>query len=195
MKNFISLMLLVTLTYMGFSQTNNGNYKVVPIVTSHDFYLNGGARAAFGGKSRVYLMVTLPPNTVEWYYAVTTTPGKGQGPQIGLAGQLAKLLVPGGGLASIVLSSLIAPTGSGVCDVYVFSDQGNLNRFIEKTENYTSLASAMRENFRHGVVQVRDAVQGSYFLGLRNPSGMSGINVTVEVTAIVKEPSASNSTN
>jgi len=187
MKNLFILLLLVAQVHPGFSQSGTGNYKVVPVVSSQDFYLNGGARSAFGGKSRTFIMVTLPANTVEWYYAVTTTPKQGQGPQLGLAGQLAKLLLPGSGLASSVLTSIIMPTGSGVCDVYLFSDQGNLNKFIQKQDPAMSVTSGMRENFRHGVVQIKDAVQGTYYLGMKNPSGMQGINITVEVTALVKE--------
>ena len=186
MKKLFFLLLLAAQTQLSFSQPSNTGYKVVPLITKESFYLNGGARAAFGGKSRTFIMVTLPPNTVEWYYAVTTTPKEAPPAEIGLAGQLIKYLTPGG-IASSVLSSLIAPTGAGVCDMYLFSSQPDLNRFLAKQEPITSLMSAMRENFRQGVVQIRDATQGTYYLAMRNPSGASGINITIEATAIVKE--------
>jgi hypothetical protein len=40
---------------------------------------------------------------------------------------------------------------------------------------------------REGTVQVRDAISGTYYLPLRNPSGMAGITITVEVVAVVRE--------
>jgi len=106
-------------------------YKVIPLITKESFYLNGGGRALLGGKSRNYLMITLHSNTVEWYYAVTTTPNQSQTPDIGLTNQLVKLLTPSGIVSSLV-SSLIAPTGAGVCDIYLFADQNELNKFVGK---------------------------------------------------------------
>ena len=46
------------------------------IVQQRSYYLNGGARAAFGGKSRATLKIDLPQNTKRWYYSFTTSPGK-----------------------------------------------------------------------------------------------------------------------
>jgi hypothetical protein len=40
---------------------------------------------------------------------------------------------------------------------------------------------------REGTVQVRDAISGTYYLALRNPSGMGGITITVEVGVVVRE--------
>jgi hypothetical protein len=40
---------------------------------------------------------------------------------------------------------------------------------------------------REGTVQIRDAISGTCYLALRNPSGMAGITITVEVVAVVRE--------
>jgi len=39
--------------------------KVVPLLTQQTFYLNGGMRATFGGKSRTTYQGNLPKNPVE----------------------------------------------------------------------------------------------------------------------------------
>jgi hypothetical protein len=44
-----------------------------------------------------------------------------------------------------------------------------------------------RQNFNQGAVQIRDSVKGKFFLGLRNPSALAAIQMTIEVCAIVKE--------
>ena len=65
-----------------------------------------------GGKSRTYLMVGLPVNTVKWYYAVTSILNQNQNQSIGLATQLIKLVDPVAGVAANAISSIIAPTGA-----------------------------------------------------------------------------------
>lgn len=47
--------------------------------------------------------------------------------------------------------------------------------------------SGTRQNIIQGAVQIRDALQGNYYLAMRNPSSVSAIKVTIEVSAIVKE--------
>jgi hypothetical protein len=78
------------------------------------------------------------------------------------------------------------PTGSGVCDVYLFSDRDNVNRFLLK-QQFVCLMDESRQNFNQGAVQIRKAVKGNFILGLRNPSAMAGVQVTIEVCAIIKE--------
>ena len=157
----------------------------MPIIGEQKFYLNGGARADFGGKSREILEVNLPPNTVEWYYAFTSTPNQTQTQPIRLATQLIRLLSPDEGVLVDFLSKLIAPTGAGVCDVYLFQDQLSVNNFIGKKGQFNYDLNGTRENFKEGVVRIKDALKGPYILGIRNPSALGGANIGIEVVAIV----------
>jgi len=187
MKNVLFAILLLASCRSAMAQESNpSSYKVVPVISKETFTLNSGSRALIGGRSRIDVLIALPPNTVEWYYALTTSAERAQEPSIGLVGQLMKLITPTG-IASTVMSALMAPSGAGVCDVYLFGDRGNLDRFLAKQPQFSYLMSGTRQNFNHGAVQIRDAVTGNYFLGLRNPSGLSAVQVTVEVCAIVKE--------
>jgi len=187
MKNLLTFLVILSfLQPITAQETINSHYKVIPLITPQTFTLNSGGRALIGGKSRTYLLVQLPPNTVEWYYAVTTTPERTPAPTIGLADQLIKYLTPAG-IASTVMSALLTPSGSGACDVYLFADQNNLNRFITKQGQISYIMGGTRENFNQGAVQIRDAIQGSFFLGLRNPSGLAAVQITIEVCAVVRE--------
>lgn len=162
------------------------SYKIIPLVTKETFTLNSGGRSIFGGKSRNYIPVQLPPHTVEWYYAVTTTPEQVPAPTINLAEQLIKFLTSSGLMASVI-GSLMIPRGSGVCDVFLLHSKKDLNTFLAKKGNVTSLMSGTRQNFNQGAVRINDDLSGNYFLAMRNPSAFSAVKITIEVSALVRE--------
>lgn len=172
-----------------FAQTIKKIRKVVPVLTEQTFYLNGGTRAAFGGKSRVWYPVTLPPNTVEWYFSFTSERGKDASATVNLLSQLTRACDPTGTTA-LAVQSLASPTGSAACDIYLM-DRTNADKFMDKVDNtggtYSYFINGSRLNFKNGVVQVKDLTTGTYYLGFKNPSGVEGINVTFEVSAIVEE--------
>lgn len=173
-----------------FSQSSFKERRVVSVLEQQVIFLNGGLRASFGGKSREYFEIKLPPNTVEWYYTITTFEGEKTDIDLNLVPQLTRALDPTG-FTSIAISAILAPTGSRTCDVYIM-DWPNTQAFIKKVDNnggtYYFNRSAKRENFREGVVQIKDAVAGSWFLGIKNPSSSTGIGIALEVAAIVEEP-------
>src|SRR5579872_3373611 len=115
MKSQLTTFFLLALLRPALAQEpGTSSYKVIPIISKETFTLNSGSRALLGGKSRIDLLVALPANTVEWYYALTTTPEKAPAPTIGLAEQLIKYLTPTG-IASSIMSALLTPNGSGTC--------------------------------------------------------------------------------
>ena len=193
MKNLL-LLLIFCKSALSFAQTTKSNYKVVPVVTSHSFYLKGGSRAMIGNSSRQVLPIELPANTVEWYYTVTTTTNRKQSLNSDLTGQLDKLLVPDLGITSNALSSIAVPGGWGICDVYVMTNPNEVNKYVNKKPAISFLMNDSRQNYASGLIQVKDFLYGSCFLVLRNPSASQGLNVTVEVTAIVQTTVAGGST-
>lgn len=184
MKTFC-LMLIALNSALSFAQTTKPLYKVVPIVTSHSFYLKGGSRAMTANSSRQVLPINLPANTVEWYYTITTTNNRKESSNSDLTGQMDKLLIPEFGITSDALSVIAVPGGSGICDVYVMTNPHEVNKYISKQPAVSFLMNDSRQNFSSGLVQVKDYRYGSCFLVMRNPSSYQGLNVTVEVTAIV----------
>ncbi|HYE55360.1 MAG TPA: hypothetical protein VD996_10965, partial [Chitinophagaceae bacterium] len=188
MKKTLLILSTILVAFSGLSQEPIRTRKVVQVMPQQEMYLNGGIRSAFGGKSRVYYQITLPPNTVEWYYVVTTHPAE-QHPSLNLLPQLTKLLDPTGTTA-ILASAIMTPTGSNTCDVYLM-DRANADAFIQKADNnggkYFHVVSANRENFRNGTVQINNIKQGTWYLGFKNPSESQGIGISFEVAAIVEE--------
>ncbi len=134
--------------------------------------------------------VDLPPNTVEWYYAVTTFPQKhNNSVNVSLLEQITKLINPSGVLG-IAVDLITTPTGANDCDVYLL-DPANQNIFFRKWDvskhiPFQSIIAGSRENFRNGAVQVKNPTQGTYFMGFRNPSETEGIGIVFEAVAIVK---------
>jgi hypothetical protein len=179
------LLLIFCKSALSFAQTTKPNYKVVPVVTSHSFFLKGGSRALVGNSSRQVLPIELPANTVEWYYTVTTTRNRKQSLNSDLTMQLDKLLIPDLGITSDALSVIAVPGGTGNCDVYVMTNPNEVNKYVNKKPAASFLMNDSRQNYISGLIQVKDFLYGSCFLVLRNPSASQGLNVTVEVTAIV----------
>jgi hypothetical protein len=194
MKTTFTLLILFCITSLSYAQTTKPVYKIVPVITSHSFYLKGGSRALVGNSSRQVLPIELPANTVEWYYTVTTTSNRKLSLNSDLTGQLDKLLVPELGISSTASSAIAVPGGSGLCDVYVMTNPNEVNKYVNKKPAASFLMNDSRQNYISGVIQVKDFLYGSCFLVLRNPSASRGLNVTVEVTAVVLTTAGSSST-
>ena len=189
MKQLYTLLLLLFFFGTSQAQTIVRERKTVQVYSPQTFYLNGGNRATFGGKSRVWYNIQLPENTVEWYYSFTTTKGQDPTESIQLMSQLTRMVDPTG-FSAIATNAILTPSGAAVCDLYLM-DRPNADKFLEKVDNwggsYNYLVNGSRLNYKEGTVQVKDAVSGSYCLGFKNPSAVQGITITFEVVAIVEE--------
>ena len=189
------LLLLFFIGQSSFGQTKTTSRKVVQIMTEQNFYLNGGVRASLGGKSRTFYQIDLPKNTVEWYYIFTATESENSNEALNLVPQLTKALDPTG-MTGILASSILSPTGSNSCDIYLM-DRANADAFLEKVDlnggTYSYNISGSRENYRNGTVQIKNILTGTRYIGVKNPSSTAGINVKLEVAAIVEETTYNNS--
>ncbi|MEY4834772.1 MAG: hypothetical protein RI980_887 [Bacteroidota bacterium] len=189
MKQIFTILFFAILTVSVNGQTVQKERKVVQVMTPQTFYLNGGAKATFGGKSRIWFNIPLPKNTVEWYYSFTTTKNQNSTSTIGLLSQLTRLYDPTG-MTAIATNAILTPSGAGVCDIYLM-DRINNDKFMEKVDNwggsYSYKVNGSRENFKNGTVQIKDLLFGNWCLGFKNPSATEGISITFEVVAIVEE--------
>lgn len=189
MKQILTIILLAVLTVSVNGQSVQKEKKAVQVMTPQTFYLNGGTRATFGGKSRTWFNIQLPKNTVEWYYSFTTTKGENSKATIGLLSQLTRLYDPTG-MTAIATNAILTPSGAGVCDIYLM-DRVNCDKFMAKVDNwgstYTYRVNGSRENYKNGTVQIKDILSESWCLGFKNPSATEGISITFEVVAIVEE--------
>lgn len=161
--------------------------NAIQLIKPRQIALNGGLRAAFGGVSRTYLQIDLPPNTVKWYYSFSTSPG-GQGTQcVNLMAQLSSRIIDPVGITA--LSDFRIPEGSNSLAVYL-CDRTNIDKFLAKVDLYEGrfnyIMEGTVENTKQAIVEIDDITQGTWFLGIKNPSSMDGVNIAIEVIAITE---------
>jgi hypothetical protein len=183
MKNTLLRLLVVCAISQSNAQGSKQDYMVVPIISQQSIYLKAGSVAIGSSSSRQVLQINLPANTVEWYYTITTRSGRSQFSNSDLTGQLVKLVDPDRGITP--KASVHVPGGTGVCDVYLMTNPLEVNKYVNKRPAVSFLMNDSREHCISSVVPVKDFLDGSCFLVVRNPSPSRGVNVNIEVTAIV----------
>jgi hypothetical protein len=192
MKNALLPLLVFCASSQSNAQAAKQDYMVVPIISQQSFYLTVGFHAMGNNGSIQALQINLPANTVEWYYTVTTKSGRGQFSNSDLTGQLVKLVDPDCGMATN--GSVRVPGGNGVCDVYLMTNPHEVKKYVDKRPAVSFLMNDSRKHCVSGVVPVTDFLEGSCFLVIRNPNSSHGVNVNVEVTAIVLSTIVGSST-
>jgi hypothetical protein len=188
MKNALLPLLVVCATLHSKAQAPKQDYMVVPIVSQQSFYLKAGS----GNNSGEILPINLPANTVSWYYTVTTKSGREQFSNSDLTGQLVKLVDPNRGIAAD--AAVTVPKGTGLCDVFLMTNPNEAIKYVNKQPAVSFLMNDSREHFISGAVPVKDFLDGSCFMILRNPSYSHGVNVNIEVTAVVLSSPIGSST-
>ncbi len=164
--------------------TTDADVSIVTISPAQNFYLDSRIVSNINGRSRLVLPVNLPEGTVKWYYSFAATDSKGEPLEwVGLAGQLTKL-VDKTGIASELINRLVKPSGTAVCDIFVLDTEG-VKLFESKDDKKVVYDKDFsRFNMTGGVVEV-STKNPRPSIGFSNPSIKTGINVKVEVTALV----------
>ncbi len=190
MKNKLIITLLLLLFQSSFSQTIKVQQLVKTVIQERTVSLNGGANASVGGQSRTVIPITLPPNTISWYYSFSTKSGFSGLENLKLFTQLYTMALSPTGITNNLISNIQVPQGAMGADIYLL-DQQNSDLFTQKADLNGSTYSYYREgtvtNTNQGVVPIYNALQGAYYLGLKNPSTFTGISITIEVVALVEE--------
>lgn len=185
MRLLLTFFLLAFIYYPVCGQSYSTQTNVQSIIPERNIYLNGGARAAFGGKSRTIIPVRLPQGTKSWYYSFSTSPGESGTRNLNLLAQLSSLAADPSGITRIALSNVEIPAGSASIDVYLF-DQRNADLFNSKAAQNGLQLSYVREgtvtNTRQALVPIHNS-SNTVYLGLRNPSSLDGVNITIEIVA------------
>jgi len=197
MKNSLNLSWLFLLASMPmYAQISGTKKSTVPLIQQREIYLNGGTRSAFDGHSRVTLKIDLPPNTKSWYYSFSTSAGQSGVENLNLAIQLSALILEPS-LSRPLVDNLRVPPGSSAIDVYLL-DQPNSDLFFGKADLHGGNFNYFREgsgfNMKHGAVEIDEIISGTFYLGLKNPGLLDGINVVIEVVALVEEVDDSQAT-
>ncbi|MFZ5552175.1 MAG: hypothetical protein ACOZCO_03595 [Bacteroidota bacterium] len=170
------------------SKTSYVPKQVHPV---QEFWINSTSNETWkGGTTRIVLPVSLPANTVEWYYQFSASRSKDEMAKtkmtFNLVGNLASLIDQTGAI-SFGLDLLTVPPGSDYCDIYLCTpDNGTL---FHGGYAFSYFPSSSRENYKSGVIKVTGSnlISGSWNIAMKNNDSYYGIAVAVEVVAIVKE--------
>ena len=181
--------LVILMIYGGTAQEFKTIRKTHQLIENRDIYLNGGMRSQFGGKSRIYIQIDLPENTVKWMYSFTTSKGENGTKGLDLVLQVSTLLLDSSTIVSSLLPEIKVPEGEASIDVYL-CDRVNIDKFMDKADlyggEYSFTMEGTVENTKAAVVKVDDVISGTVFLGLKNPSSMNAVNISIEVVAITE---------
>ena len=178
-----------TFTISKESVVRSESYKTVELAKAQKFFINSGSNATFlEGKSRVSLPIKLPPNTVKWYYTVSSIRDEAKineiSNSVNLASELTSLIDNTGSL-NFAIEKLTQPPGANYCDVYLLN-HSNLNPFLNKSAfNYAPIGT--RENVVSALVEIPYTSDEIIYLGIKNPDMSHGINVIINVVAITLE--------
>ena len=175
-------------------------FAVVTISPAQSFYLDSRLTSNLNGRSRLTIPVNLPEGTVRWYYSFAASESKNEPLEwVSLAGQLTKLY-DRTGIASEVINRLVKPSGTSVCDIFVLNNsvtasgawQEGVLQFENKDDvNLIVDKDFSRQNMTGGIVEVW-VKNNKPVLGLSNPSIKSGINVKIEISAVVAKSKPSS---
>ena len=187
---FTKIVLLFIMTSnLLFGQYTKTTRTTKVIIPQRAIYLNGGLRATTGGKSRVTIPINLPEHTIEWYYSFSTSAGVSGTKNLNLALQLSSYLVDQTGTTAQFMNKVQVPAGSKSIDIYLLNSS-NRTAFIQKWDNnggtYSYIPEGTTQNTRQATVKINGINSGNWYLGLKNPSSLDGVNIFIEVTAIVE---------
>jgi len=182
-------------------ETANFNSKVIvkktftpiAVVAPQDFSVREVNATDMEGKSRMIIPVTLPPNTVEWFYRFSASKDtaviENVKKNFGLLREVTEQLSSFGEdtvITTVAMERLTQPPGTNYCDIY-FLDRQFARAFEAKEDKqWRYLPEASREKVMAGNVKVKCCNSGQYFLGIKNPNSSFGVIVSIEVVALIE---------
>jgi hypothetical protein len=188
MKKFeYTFLLAISCLNIAFSQQNrqfDTAFSIVTLSPPQSFYLDSRIISQISGRSRLTMPVQLPQGTVRWYYSFAAMESKNEPMDwVSLAAQLTKL-VDETGISGAVISRVVKPTGTASCDIYVLDTEGGAPFDAKTDDKWQYDKNTSRQNMTGGIVEAYIS-KPNFTIGLSNPSLKSGINVRIEISAVV----------
>lgn len=166
--------------------------KAVEVVQPQTIYVNSAV--SMSGKSRKVISFQLPPNTIRWYYCFSAYRNSQDVQSVrntyNLFSKLS-LIIDQTGTTATAISMIGSPPGANYCDVYLLSSSNDASSFESKSDYYGGTyyynRQGSRQNFVSGVVDITDQnfLSGWQYIGLKNPDLNDGVNVVLQIVAIV----------
>ena len=188
MKIKFAILILSCLSFQTiFSQLFEKKVQEKTIIQNRKISLNGGLNASLGGSSRTSIKIDLPKNTKKWFYSFSTTAGGSGTKNLDLALQLGGLLADPSGLTSTAIDGMTIPKGEAIADIFL-CDENSRNAFLNKNDSqWRHYPEGEASSTSQALVEIDDITQGTFYLCIRNPSTINGINLNIEVVAITEE--------
>lgn len=170
-------------------------HYVAKTIVNESHKLNSAGR--FGGQTRLYIPVNVPPWCVTMYYSISTYENElafNSGGAIQLGSQVMRL-IEGKALTKADMkanaSMIDGYKAEGVIDVFHIPNGMQAGEFAAKHDRgWTYIQENSRQSFTGGTVAIdwdESAMQGQTFLGFRNNSALKAMYFHIEVVAVVKE--------
>lgn len=186
--------LLVALVSLLSGQLVAQNRTLQPLVNQNRFWVNGGMKASYGGRSRIVIPVELPAGSVGVVYTISTQASEkaplASSPLVSLLAESNPYAAAAMGAVKLA-QALSGSTMESQVDVYLLADANSVSAFQNKLDGqWRTFTAGNREGFLGGAVGVdlrRLYSPTMLYLAVRNPQSMSGVMVTVDAVAIVEE--------
>lgn len=185
MKKLSAVIILLLISSPIFAQ-----YSASRLCNEH-IKLNGGVRSQFGGISRTYIPLNIPPGTSHLAISITVSPTDNID-GYALTASLASAL--SGNITSIpgLLNSMQGQPGNGIIDMLLYNSSYCAGLFTSKSSELCR-ALYYRQNSGGGIFQYEVPYPGTYYLCFRNPSEIDAVYFHVEATAIIPDHTDNNS--
>ncbi len=147
-----------------------------------------------GGKSRVCKYVALPENTVKWGFSISTNKAKGGQTVTNNLNLLSQTI---GNLDSNITSTkeISVPQGDSFIQTFIV-DKKNRDLFLSQNsisdwkikdpvKSLHYLGEGLLDQVKQGIAFITEETTGSWYLCMRNPDRLYGINANVETIAYV----------
>jgi hypothetical protein len=171
------------------------NIYITELVPKRTVYLNKGTATMTGGVTREVIPISLPPNTVEWGYVISTYRKKEDLNNANNNGSIVSMIANAydkTGLISSAISTTFPISTESFCDVKLM-DAKNMQIFENKKDligiSLNCYREGSSENFVGGKFIIKNFSSGTWYVGLRNPSTSLPVGVTFEAYAFVRKKS------
>ncbi|MBS1687826.1 MAG: hypothetical protein JSS96_03815 [Bacteroidetes bacterium] len=184
--------LFLFISFQGYSQSDE---VAIQVVAPEQFFVNSATNLT--GNSRHITQIKLPPNTVKWYYSFSAYRNpidiQRTAAEFNLFAQLSRLIDETGTTANAI-SLLSKPPGSNYCDVFLLNSPYDVENFEKKREPCHYYREGSVTSLESGLIEVTDVsrLYGVQYLGFRNQSMTNGININLQVVAIIRKEKTAN---
>lgn len=168
--------------------TKQASFEIIKLPIQN-IYLNSTSNEYWkGGNTKSIIPVELPEGTVEWYYEFTSSRSKelvqANAQKFKLTTELTSI-IDTSGLLSASIGMFTTPPGNDICDIYLFENEF-YNQFLSG-QAFNHFPTGTRQNFKSGIVQIRNLPLKKPMIGIKNNDMSYGINVTLQIVAVVSK--------